>query len=148
MDTQSSPFTVSQHLEIPTRLRRFDNPESIFLFGHSQVIRVIAGDLQKDTGVRAAFVGLPGGVQEAWPKSQTGCHALTITHSMADRLQLIFMSTVHFNVSQQRQIITLTELIQMCLQESLERAITSRKLCQVCGIGVIGEQLDAALFQD
>src|SRR5450432_4463456 len=97
MDTQSTAATVGQYLEISPGLGGFYDSESVFLVGHTQIGGVIAGDLQEDSGIWAAFVSLSGGVQEARAESQTGCCVLFVAHGVAEFLQLSFMFRSHLD---------------------------------------------------
>src|SRR5579883_3408734 len=87
MCSQRPPFTLREHLKIPTRLGGFDYVEGKLVAGYRQIRCVIAGDLQKYSGIRAAFVGLTSGVQETRTEPQAGRHALFVAHRMADGLQ-------------------------------------------------------------
>ena len=91
MHAQSAPPAVGQDLEIAAGLRRLDHAESVFLSGNGQVGCVIAGNLQEDAAVRAAFVGLPGRMQKARAKAKTGGYAMPVANSVPDGLQPLFM---------------------------------------------------------
>src|SRR5216684_2287962 len=99
MDTQGATLTVCQDLKISAGLGGFDDAESIFLAGDGQVSSVVTGDLQEDSGVGAAFVGLSGRVQKAWAKAETGGDVHAVAHGVADALELVFVRGVHLDVS-------------------------------------------------
>src|SRR5205807_9077667 len=105
MYAQGPALALCQYVKIASGLRGFYGAESVFLARHWEIGSVIAGDLQKDAGIRAAFICLAGGVQEPWAKSQTGGDALAIANGVAHGLQAAFMLTVHLDVGQQSQIV-------------------------------------------
>src|SRR6266581_7333922 len=78
MNAQGSSIAFRQNVEVASSLRGFDDSESVFLSGDWQILRVVAGDLQEYAAVRAAFVGLSGGVQEAGAEAETGRDALAV----------------------------------------------------------------------
>src|SRR5208283_3394211 len=65
VDTQRTTTALQQHLEVAAGLRCLHDAEAIGMAGHVDIHRIIAGDLQEYTGIRAAFVGLPGRMLEA-----------------------------------------------------------------------------------
>src|SRR5580704_6158881 len=78
MDAQEAPVAFGQHFEVAARLRRLDDAKGVFLIRHLQIGGVIAGDLQEHAAIWAAFVGLPGRMQEPRPKAKTGGDVLAI----------------------------------------------------------------------
>ena len=76
-----------EHVEITARLRRLDDAKGIGLSRYRQVFGIIAGDLQKDTAVRPAFVGLSGRVQKARPKAEAGREFLAVADLEAQALR-------------------------------------------------------------
>jgi hypothetical protein len=78
MNAQRSSIAFRQNVEVASGLRGFDDSESVLLFRDRQVLRVFASDLEEDAAVRAAFVGLSSGVQEAGAEAETGRDALTV----------------------------------------------------------------------
>src|SRR5258708_2546581 len=121
MHTQSAALALRQHLKIAARLRRFDHAKGVLLPRDRQIYRIIAGNLQKNAGVWAALIGLPGGVEKAWSKAQAGSHTLTLAHTMANGLQLVFVFIAHLDVGQQCEIISRAELAQMRAKQALQR---------------------------
>src|SRR5258708_4228585 len=113
MYAQGAPLALCQDVKIATRLGCLHRSEGIFLSWYRQINGIIAGDLQKDAGVGAAFVGLSGGVQEARTKTQAGGNAFAVAYGMADGLQAVFMLAIHVYVGQQPQIVTCAKLIEM-----------------------------------
>src|SRR5579884_4037466 len=72
MDAQRPPLAFRQHAEITSRLGCFHYAERVSLPRHRQIILVVAGNLQKNAGVRAALVGLAGGMQKTRTKAEAG----------------------------------------------------------------------------
>ena len=62
-------------MEVAARLRRLHDAESVLASRHGNVLRVVARDLEEDSAVGPAFVGLPGGVQEARAEAEARRHA-------------------------------------------------------------------------
>src|ERR1700758_3848068 len=87
MDTQGSAIALGQDLEIAAGLGGFYNTKRILLAGHREIGLVVAGDLEEDSGVGAAFVRLAGGMQEAWAESETRGHAFLVANGSANILQ-------------------------------------------------------------
>ena len=123
-------------------------PNVYFWSGHRQIGRIVAGDLQKDSAVGSTFVSLAGGVQEARTESQTRSHSLAIAQRLAQFLQECFVLRVHLDVSQQRKVIAGTDAIKMRAQISRQRFVAAGSFRQSVGILRIGEQLDAAVFEN
>src|SRR5579864_9183755 len=147
MHTQRSPFAIGQHLKVSTGLRRLYGSECVLLPRNRQIDSIVAGNLQEHASVRAAFIGLSGGMQETRAKAQAGCNVLTIAHGMAHGLQCFFMRTVHLDESQQGHVIARIELAEMRPQKASERAIGAGKLVQVGCIALIGEKLNVAIIE-
>src|ERR1700743_3199011 len=104
-------------MKIATSLGCLHNAEGIFLLRYGQIIGVIAGNLQKDSGVGTAFVSLSGGVQKARAKTKTRSYMLAVTYCMADQLKLLFMVGIHLNVAKQGKIIASAKLIEMSTEK-------------------------------
>ena len=60
MHPQYPAATFSQHLKIPLCLGRLDHTKGIVPPRHLDIHSGISRDLQKYTGIRPAFIGLPG----------------------------------------------------------------------------------------
>src|ERR1700680_3387729 len=99
MDTESAAVALHQDLKIAARLGRFHNAEGVLLAGHWNVGPVIAGDLQEHARVRAAFVGLPGRVQESRTKAEAGSDSFLVAHIFADALKSILVRLVHLDIT-------------------------------------------------
>src|SRR5665213_115910 len=87
MDPERSPPALGQHIEIAARLRRFYHAETIFLPRHGQILRLVAGDLEEHTAIRAALIGLSGRMQEARSELEAGGDALAVANHHPQRLQ-------------------------------------------------------------
>ena len=72
MDSECAAASLGEDVEIAASLRGLYGAEGIFLAGHRNVGGVIVSDLEKDAGVRAAFVGLAGGVQKSRAEAEAG----------------------------------------------------------------------------
>src|SRR6185312_16493206 len=128
MDAQGPASTRSEDLEITARLRRLYYAKSIFLSGNRHIHGIVTGDLEKDSGIGAAFVGLSGGVKEARAKTQTGSHALAVADGMTHGLQLLFMRGIHFNIAEQSAVVTCIELAEMRMQQARKGRLAAAEL--------------------
>ena len=116
MNAQGPATAVGQNLEISTGLGCFHDAESVFLVGHWQIGGIIAGDLQEDAGVRAAFVGLSGGMQEARAKAEASGGVLFIAHGMTKLLKFGFVRGVIWMKAEQREVVASADAIEMGAQ--------------------------------
>ena len=69
---QRTAIPFGKHFEISARLRSLDDAERGFISRDREILRVMSGNLQEDAGIRPAFVGLSGRMQEARPEAQAG----------------------------------------------------------------------------
>ncbi len=134
MDPQGPASAFRQDLEVSPGLRRFHHAERVLLPGHGQVGGIVAGDLQKDSAVRSALVGLAGGMEEARTKSETGGHSLPVAQRQAQFLQKRFVRGIHLDVSQQGKVIAGTRALDVGAQISRQRLVAARGFGQ--GVGV------------
>src|SRR6476659_606534 len=100
MHAQSATAAFVQNLKIAAGLRGFDDAKSIFLIRHRQIIRIIAGYLEKDPAVWSAFIRLSGLVQESRPESQTSRYALLVADNGARLLQQLLVLVIHLDISE------------------------------------------------
>src|SRR5262249_54489667 len=101
MSTEHATVPLREDLEIPSRLGRLDDAERILSPGHGKIGGVIAGHLQEDAGIRAAFICLPGRVKEARAEPQTRGDMLGVTNVMTYRLQRALVRRIHLDVGKQ-----------------------------------------------
>src|SRR5579863_1516722 len=148
MHAQRAPSALGEDLEVATRLSRFYNSKRIFLAGHWQLDGIVAGDLQEYSGVRAAFVRLAGGVQETRAESQARCHAFFVAHGVAQSLQRLLVLSVHLDVAQRGEVVASLDAVDMSFNVACERRAAAGSLGQVCRILLVGEQLEAGIFED
>src|ERR1700722_10072638 len=109
MHSQRAASALDQYLEVSACLRGFDHSERVLLSRYLEIHRIIARDLEEDSRIRAAFVGLTGGVQEARTKSQAGRDAFLVAQRMPDLLQPPLVLVVHPNEGEQSEIISCAE---------------------------------------
>src|SRR5262249_48481083 len=83
-----------------------DNTEGVFLVRHGKIRRIVAGDLKKHAGIRAAFVHLTCRMKKPRTKAKTRCNALAVADQDADILERIAMRVIALNISKQRAVIT------------------------------------------
>jgi len=91
---------LRKYRKIAARLRRFDHPKRIFLFRDWDIVGIVASDLQEDTAVGSAFIGLACRVQKPRPKSQHCRQLLGVSDRMADALESGFILGVHRDVAE------------------------------------------------
>jgi hypothetical protein len=114
MDAQDTPVAFDQHLEVAARSRRLDNTESVFLTRYLDIGRIVASDLQEHAGVRAALVGLPGGMQEPRSEAEAGGDALAVADQDADILERFAVACVAFDVGEEPAIVAFSDSLEMC----------------------------------
>ena len=122
MNAQDTPAAFREHVEITARLRRLDDPEGIFLVWNREIEGVVAGDLQKNATVRAAFIGLPGRVQEARSEAHAGGDPLAVADEDAQMLQRIAMARVAFHIGEDRTVIAVANAREMGRETLHKRA--------------------------
>src|SRR5882724_722592 len=98
MDAQQAPAALGEDVEVAARLRRLDSAEAVATAGHVELRGIIAGDLEKDAGIGAAFIGLAGGMQEARPEADAGRDVLGVADGMAHRLQRRLVRSVALDI--------------------------------------------------
>src|SRR5947208_989867 len=77
---QRAPAALGEHVEIAARLRRLDDAKARLLAWHRQILGIIRSDLQEHAAVGAAFVGLPGRMQEARAEFGAGRDVTLVAH--------------------------------------------------------------------
>src|SRR6266849_6426969 len=83
---QGAAAAFGENREVAAGLRGFHDPEGVLLPGHGKILGVVAGDLQKNAAIGTAFVGLPGGVQEARAKAENRGNLFLVAHRVPNRL--------------------------------------------------------------
>src|SRR5215469_13734342 len=81
MHPQCSTTPFSEHLEVSACLSGFHDTERIFLAGNREVVRVVAGDLQKDSAVRAALISLPRRIQKPRTEPKASRDMLVVAYA-------------------------------------------------------------------
>src|SRR6516225_11777601 len=100
MHSQRASSTFCQHLEIATGLSGFHNSEGVFLFRNRNVVGVVTGQLQEDSAIGAALVGLSGGVQKARAEAEASSHVFVVAHRVTDRRHWPPVRIVHLDVTE------------------------------------------------
>src|SRR5215470_5624895 len=129
MHAQRAPSPLGKHCEIPPRLRRLNDTERVFLFGNREVIGIVAGDLQEDAAVRPSLVSLPGRVQKARAKSQNGRDPLCVPDLVADSFESRLILSVHRDIAQESEIISIAHALEMQPQGILKRLSLLEHVC-------------------
>ena len=86
MNAKRPAPAFGQHVEIAPRLRCLDDAETVFVARHIEVDGIIAGDLQKHSGIGSALIGLPGRMQKPGSEAETGRDLLAVANHRPDRL--------------------------------------------------------------
>src|SRR5215472_10802969 len=102
---QSAAAALREYLEISACLSGFDHTEGVFLPRDGEIQGVVTGDLQEDAAVGAAFVGLPGGMQETRAEAQTGGDFLGVADGLPNGLQGLFVIAVHREVAENSEVV-------------------------------------------
>src|SRR6266478_9002587 len=121
MHAKRAPPALREYRKIAACLRCLDDSEGIFLVGDRKINGVVTGDLEEDTTVGAALVGLSRRVQKARPKSENGRYLLLVPHAVANGLQSSFILGVHGDVAEQSEIIPCACPTEMSFQDLDQR---------------------------
>ncbi|KXK00247.1 MAG: hypothetical protein UZ03_NOB001002839 [Nitrospira sp. OLB3] len=113
MHPQQPPSPLRQDLKIAARLRRLDDAKRIPLAGHRHVCGILASQLEEEAGVRPSFIGLSRGMEEPRAEPHAGGDAFDVPYHPAHGLEIRLMRGVHFEISQQREVVAGPEPIQM-----------------------------------
>src|SRR5246127_4412600 len=87
MNSQCAAISFRKNLKVTASLRRFYDPECVFLLRHGNIDFVIASDLEKHAGVGPTLIGLTCGMLETRTEFRTGGYAFLVTNGVTDRLQ-------------------------------------------------------------
>jgi hypothetical protein len=114
MQAQDAPPALAEHLEVALCLRRLDGAETVLMPRqppqppqppHIEIGGVVAGDVQKHAGVRAALIGLTGRMEKARSEAETGGDPLAVADHDADRLQRFAVKRIALDISEERAIV-------------------------------------------
>lgn len=130
MNSQRPAIAAREHLKIPSGLGRFHRAKRILLARDGQLDRVVTRDLQEHTGIRAAFIGLAGGMEKPGSEPETGRDATRIADRVPNCLQLRFMSVVPLYVAEEGKIIAGLQAAEMSAQITQEIQVFSGRLLQ------------------
>ncbi len=151
MDAQGAAVAVGQDLEVSAGLCGFDDAESVFLPGNLQILRIVTGDLEEHAAVRASFICLSGGVQEARTEAEASGDVLAVAHVHADGLQQSLVLGIHFDISKQCKIVARAETLEMRADKSRERVVRGwaglSYFDEVGNVFVICEKFDGSINQ-
>src|SRR5665213_390480 len=136
---QHATVAFHQHCEVAASLRCLDQSKAVGMSGHIYISRVIAGDLQKHTGVRAAFVGLPGRMLEARSETEAGGGTGLVADAGAHRGQGSRVRRIALDIGEQRHIVARlfarVHAAKMALQIAAKRVVAA-EFGRVARIGV------------
>src|SRR5260370_5241445 len=141
MHAQRAAAALGKNSEIAAGLCRLHDTEGVPLPWYRQILGVITSDLEKNAAIRAAFVGLSGGVQKSRAETENGSHFFLVAHRVTNRLQRLFIRGIHGDVAEDTKIIACLEPRKMGLQN-----ISKSRPVHCSYILLVGEKLDAACF--
>src|SRR5260370_30735350 len=98
MDSQCPAIAVRKNLKIAPSLCLFYDAESVLLPWDWEIDRIIAGDLQEDSGIGTALVGLSRRMEKTRAESQAGRDFLRVSNHVASGLQNVLVRVVHFYI--------------------------------------------------
>ena len=87
-------------------------------------------------------------MQKARTKAQAGGDVLLVAHGMAHGLQRCFVLVVHLDVAEQREVVARLRSAEMGFQIAVKRFVAAGRFAKACGVLRIGEELDAAVFEE
>ena len=105
MDPQRAASALDQHRQVAAGLRSLNHAKAIAAAGNADILRIMAGDLQENAGIRSALVGLAGRMLESRSEAETGRRAGRVANHRTHRGQAARMAVVSFDISEQRDII-------------------------------------------
>src|SRR5262245_32578913 len=148
MNTERAAMAIREDLKITARLRRLYDAERERLSGDRQVALVVAGDLQEDAGVRTALVALASGVQEARTEAKARGQTPAVTNAVTDPLKRLFVGRIHFDVTEDREVVAIRGAVEMRFQVCRERWRGSHGVAQRLGVLLVGKQFDPLAFEE
>src|SRR5260370_22186017 len=104
MDAQGATAALGENGKVAAGLRCFHHAKCVLLSRDRQILGIVAGDLQEDAAVGAAFIRLSGGVQEARTETENGGHFFLVADSVANRLQGLLIGGIYFVLGKDAKI--------------------------------------------
>src|SRR6266700_1656751 len=147
MHPDGAPPAFVQHVEIASRRRIDHGAEAVIAAGHRNVEPMVGSDLEEDSGVRPALIGLAGRMQEARTETNAGGQFFPIPDRGPDFLQSRVMGFVPGHISEKRAIVAVMGAREMGFQRADQRRAVAG-LFENLAVLFIREDLDAALFQE
>lgn len=146
MDAKRAATAFDQDVEVTAGLRRLDNAEAVGMARHFDVDWIVACNLQKHAGVRAALIGLPRRMLETRPKAKAGGSAGFVADTRAHPGQCLRIRLVALDVGQQRDIVArfcpAVHTAEMTPQVAGQGIVPAELGC-VAGIGIKGKTIFA-----
>ena len=105
VNPQQATATLGQNRQVTPRLGRGDNAEAGLPAGNGTVMRRVGGDLQEDAAVRAALVGLAGGMQEARAKADDRRALRMVAQPRAQGVDRLDVGRVAVDPGQQADVV-------------------------------------------
>ena len=147
MKPQRAAAAFRQHIEVATRLCRFDDAEAGLLAGDVQIGGVVRRDLQKHTVVRPAFIGLSGGMEEARAESDAGSNVPAIADRYANGVYRGDVGVAAVEIGEGCNVVARLDAGEMRL-EPLSQIATSTCFAQCVGVRRIGVNRNRAVGCD
>src|SRR3984957_20438252 len=91
MQADGAAATFVEDLKVALRLRQFEGAEGQIAVLDRHLVRMVAGESEKDAAVGASLVGLSGGMKVARSKSQTRRDVFSVAHLHPNGLQRFLM---------------------------------------------------------
>src|SRR5579885_3596567 len=116
VDADDAALVVFERVEVAERLGRFQDAEGVRLAGDSHIVPILAGELDEDAVVCAAFVQLARGMQEARAVADGGGHLIEVAQADAQGFQRAFRLRVLLHVGHDGDIVAGLDLAQEGMQ--------------------------------
>ncbi len=147
MHAQRSTAALRQHLEVAGCLRLRQDTERIALSRNLEVLGIVGGELQEDSGIWPTLVQLARRVQEPRSVTERRCHPFRVPDRVADGLQQLVVRVVHLQVGGEGEVVAGPDTRQVRPEQPREVGATRCGL-QPFGVPFQREERQVAVARD
>ena len=139
MNPQRTAIPVGQDLEVPACLCGLHSTEGVLLPWYRQVFSVVTSNLEENSRIWTALVGLSSGMQKARAEAQTGRDPPAVAYRVPHLLEKFLMLGEHGDVGKQSKVVAGFYAIQMRAKIADQRFVGARRLSQGRRILLVSE---------